>query len=117
MKRYVIFLTLSVSIILGACTTTGANVQTAYTDEAERTVETREVVSGRDTVGMDDDEMICRRRQVTGTRIRKLICRTWGEWQAIEEQSEKATIAIQQRRGQCAGDGCRQGPRSVRQGY
>lgn len=107
MKQYVIFAALCASLTLSACATTGTSNQTAMNDTETRTVQTREVVSGRDTADLDDDEMICRRRQVTGTRIKKVICRTWGEWQRIEDQSSTNAKRMQDRmRGQCVGEAC-----------
>ncbi len=86
------------ALLLGACATTTA--ETSANKEVDE-------AAGETVVGYDvpingklvpqagkyysreeDDRMVCRRVQVTGSKFQKKVCMTWGEWKAQEARGK-----------------------------
>ena len=88
--------------LLGACTTypaqTASNTQVdAAVVADDATVEATEETTAQAAEEVDDSRVICKRKQVTGSRFAKNICMTWAEWKDMEERS-KDYITNHQRR-------------------
>lgn len=88
--------------LLGACTTypaqTASNTQVDAAVVADsETAETTQTAATEETNEVDESRVICKRKQVTGSRFAKNICMTWGEWKDMEERS-KDYITNHQRR-------------------
>jgi len=97
--------------LLGACATTNTTVASNATAETpaleEATVDeaVTEESAPQEVAEADGDRIICKRTIVTGSRFKKNICRTWSEWQAIEDQSSRSVDTLQRRmRGQVSGN-------------
>ncbi|WDI33203.1 hypothetical protein PUV54_08335 [Hyphococcus flavus] len=91
-------LVLGGAFLLGACASTGTTSTTAATQTSEEAQVEQVAANEADAQQeVDDSRVICKRTQVTGSRFRKNICRTWGEWKAIEDSSRSATEEAQRR--------------------
>ncbi len=42
-----------------------------------------------------DDVIVCKRQQITGSRVKKKVCHSRGEWRAIRENGRELTRLIQ----------------------
>ena len=90
-------------MLVAGCTTTDyaandAPKSTATVEVAETTSEATEtdemqVASAESEV--DDDRVICKQKIVTGSRFKKRLCMTWGEWKAQEQGARTATGDMQ----------------------
>jgi len=93
-------------LLAGACATTTA--ETASNKEVD---EDAEIVMGYDVTEGDgviananksnskeqDDNIVCKRMQVTGSKFQKKVCMTWGEWKD-RAQASKEFMQNQNRR-------------------
>lgn len=55
------------------------------------------------TAAEDDNERVCKRVAVIGSRMKKRVCATRGEWRALAEESRYKAANLQ-RRGQVPGE-------------
>ncbi len=88
--------------VLGACTTmtTESSVSNIEVDEDASTVMGYDVSEGDGVVAnaqksnskVDDDNIVCKRMQITGSKFQKKVCMTWGEWKARQEASKALAI-------------------------
>ena len=104
-KISIAFLALSAA----ACATTGAdNREMRANSVMEEIVEkdpdmtAEEANTAREFVMReeDGDRVICKRRQVTGSRFHKKVCMTWREWQDLEERGDFFTERMRQKSSQ-----------------
>jgi len=75
--------------------------QDATVNEATETAPTTEAAAGQaagNTAPAQEEEMICRREPVTGSNLRRRVCRTRAEIQRLEEDTQHA-LANRGRRG------------------
>ena len=88
-------LILSCFSLVAACATAPSNEMASAQSEAsveapaegqEGAVETTQLAANDAEV--DDDRIICKRTIVTGSRFAKKVCKTWGEWKALEQDSQ-----------------------------
>ncbi|MEM1196586.1 MAG: hypothetical protein AAGH57_10820 [Pseudomonadota bacterium] len=70
---------------------------TQATDEAVETLEAAEVPPVEEAQKDRDDEIICRREAVVGSKFKKKICATRAEWQTLAERSRDTTQQFQRR--------------------
>jgi hypothetical protein len=77
---------LMIVLLTGACVT-GSNKQT--TSHANETGQVSAKDESKNVVTDDSQEIECRRRAVTGSRLKKKICRTKAEWAAIDNKRRK----------------------------
>ena len=92
------FKTILIVLCLGltaACATAPSNemasAQSEASVEAATPAENQEGVAQETAVAsseVDDDRIICKRTIVTGSRFAKKVCKTWGEWKALEQDSQ-----------------------------
>ncbi len=79
-------------LLLGACTTYPA--QTASNTEVEVDVAVAEEAVSEDVAaaarasGVDEDRIICKRYQVTGSKFKKKRCMSWAAWKEQEERAQ-----------------------------
>ena len=75
--------------VLGACTTmTTETVSNKEVDENATTEMGYDVSEGDGVIAnaqksnsrVDDDNIVCKRMQITGSKFQKKVCMTWGEW-------------------------------------
>ncbi len=84
--------------MLGACTTmTTETVSNKEVDANANTEMGYDVAEGDGVVAnaqksnskMDDDNIVCKRTQITGSKFQKKVCMTWGEWKDRQEASKE----------------------------
>ena len=88
-------------LVLGACTT--MTTETASNKEVDANADTEmgyEVTEGDGVIAnaqksnskVDDDNIVCKRMQITGSKFQKKVCMTWGEWKSRQEASKALAI-------------------------
>jgi len=88
-------------LLAGACTTMTA--ETASNKEVEENSETvvgydvplgDELIpaAGKSNSREQDDNIVCKRIQVTGSKFNKKVCMTWGEWKARQKAGKEYMI-------------------------
>lgn len=87
------------ALMLGACATTAS--ETTANKEVDANAEETEVgydvplygelipQAGKQYSKEEDDRMVCKRVQVTGSKFHKKVCMTWGEWKEREAQGRE----------------------------
>lgn len=85
-------------LLLGACAT--ASQETAADNKIDVAAEDVEIGydvpiygklvprAGKYYSTEEDDRMVCRRAQITGSKFYKKVCMTWGEWKGQEAQGK-----------------------------
>jgi len=86
-------------LLLGACatTTTETSANKEVDEAADETVVGYDVPvngklvpqAGKYYSKEEDDRMVCRRMQVTGSKFQKKVCMTWAEWKEREAQGKE----------------------------
>jgi len=85
-------LILSLALALCACATTADNPETgaATEDAAETTPESEKLAAAdEDSAAPDDERLVCRRVQVTGSRFTKRLCVTEREQREMQRRSNE----------------------------
>lgn len=97
------------ALMLGACATTAS--ETTANKEVDESAETEvgydvplndELVpqAGKQYSKEENDRMVCKRVQVTGSKFNKRVCMTWGEWKQRQEQGREFMQNHNRRMGQ-----------------
>ncbi|NOX94448.1 MAG: hypothetical protein GXP04_04935 [Alphaproteobacteria bacterium] len=83
-------------LLLGACTTYPA--QTVSNNEVDVAVAeeavSADVAAAARASGVDEDRIICKRYQVTGSKFKKKRCMSWAAW---KEQEDRAKVWMRDR--------------------
>ncbi|NNE39761.1 MAG: hypothetical protein HKN14_02455 [Marinicaulis sp.] len=92
---------------MAACTTANNRAvksNAAYQEVVDKNPDmtAEEADTAREFVMKEEDgsRVICKRRQVTGSKFQKRICLTWDEWKAIEERSKDYASELDRRNRQ-----------------
>ncbi len=97
------------ALMLGACATTAS--ETTANKEVDENTETEigydvplygELVpqAGKQYSKEEDDRLVCKRIQVTGSKFQKKVCMTWAEWKQRQAQGREFTQNTNRRTGQ-----------------
>ena len=88
----VLILTAASAIIL--CSPVGANERTSQGDGGE----TADAVQARSNAEEDPNETLCRREEVTGSRLKETVCRTRKEWKLHDDAAKYDARRVKGRR-------------------
>jgi len=92
-----ILMTLSAALLLSACATAGSTDADATTQTASLEQTTPETIS---STFVNEDGLVCKFRDVTGSNFRRKVCATPEQWAEAEAAARDATNRIQrQNRG------------------
>ena len=87
-------LTLTAASALIFCTPVSAKERASNDDSSE----SAEAVQGRSDAEEDPNETLCRREEVTGSRLKEKVCRTRKEWKLHDDAAKYDARRVRGRR-------------------
>ena len=90
------FFHISIALVFTSLAQESAEFQASQNLTPAHAAETSSDEASQETAALpDDNERICKKMPLLGSRLKKRVCATRAEWRAAEEQSQELTHRLQ----------------------